>query len=179
MPSTADTCFPMAHSKATKNLALALLGAGSTASAVAEQIGVSLRTVQRWRTEAPDSVNDDEHTEHETPRLTLASIAVDGKMPAGARVQAAKALLDMTPVHAVVEPEAREMSEFERFEVSIMAGWCYAELLLHGRHSLNEAQLRELGSRLDELYQVLVKVQAQRASTKSPPHRPNGECDLG
>lgn len=170
MTSTDDTCLSMAHSKAKHKLALALLQAGEPAAKVSEQLGISLRTVQRWRSEAPGLRSQaPEESGELSPALTLASIAIDGKMPAGARVTAAKALLDMAPVSVANESMQPEATEFERFEVSIMAGCCYAELLLQGRHSLTEAQVEELESLLDDLRGVLVRCDAQRGRTKKPP----------
>ena len=170
MASTDDNRVWMAHSKAKHKLAMALLHAGESASAVSQQLEVSLRTVQRWRMEAPELAPDAPQEPGElSPALTLASIAVDGKMPAGARVTAAKALLEMAPVSVASEPEECEMSEFERFECSLMAGWCYAELLAEGRHSLNEAQLSELDVLLDDLHEVLMQRDGRRARTNCPP----------
>lgn len=170
MTSTDDTCRSMAHSKAKHKLAMALLHAGESASSVSEQLGISLRTVQRWRMEAPEQTPETPQKPGElSPALTLASIAVDSKMPAGARVTAAKALLEMAPVSVANEPAEPDATEFERFEVSIMAGWCYAELLLRGRHSLTEAQVEELESLLDDLHGVLVRRDAQRGRNKRPP----------
>lgn len=135
----------MAYAKPQRELALALLGAGASVSTVARQLGISRRTVHRWK----ESLG--EHTagapavsgERVAPELTLASIAVDSRMPAGARVQAAKTLIELAPP-AVAADAPEEMSERERFEVSLLAALVYLDALGSGQHELSPSVVSEL-----------------------------------
>jgi len=149
----------MAYAKPERELALALLSAGGSVTKVAAQLGVSRRSVQRWRASMPKASTTASEPEAGgvSPELTLASIATDSRMPAGARVQAAKSLIDRMPRSAPTVAPAQEMTEFECFDVSIMAATVYVEALRTGRHSLSAEQLTELRASIVTLRDVLEK----------------------
>lgn len=149
----------MAYAKPERELALALLGAGVSVTEVAAQLGVSRRSVQRWRASMPEATSTAQQPQATgvSPELTLASIARDARMPAGARVQAAKSLIDLTPRLAPTTAPPDEMTEFERFDVPIMAATVYVEALRSGQHSLSANQLSELQASIATLRGVLEK----------------------
>lgn len=150
----------MVYAKPERELALALLGAGVSVTEVAAQLGVSRRSVQRWRASMPEATTSTAQQPQAagvSPELTLASIARDARMPAGARVQAAKSLIDLTPRLAPTTAPPDEMTEFERFDVSIMAATVHVEALRSGQHSLSANQLSELQASIATLRGVLEK----------------------
>lgn len=147
----------MAYAKPERELAFALLAAGASVTKVAAQLGVSRRSVQRWRASMPERTTAANEAEAAgvSPELTLGSIATDARMPAGARVQAAKSLIDRMPRSAPTAAPAEEMTEFECFDVSIMAATVYVEALRTGQHSLSAKQLSELQASIVTLRDVL------------------------